>query len=68
MLAKRLYHHLGEHFYLKSNFLLTPKGSVYLTGVFFNPNIKKTSHLSQSLESVGAKMHHLIEHILEQVS
>mgnify|MGYP001612409943 CR=1 FL=1 len=68
MLAKRLYHHLAEHFYLKSNFLLTPKGSVYLTGVFFNPNIKKTSHLSQSLESVGAKMHHLIEHILEQVS
>ncbi len=68
MLAKKLHKHLGNHTYLKSNFLLTPKGSVYLTGVLFNPNIKKTSHLSQSLESVGAKMHHFVEHMIEKVS
>ena len=66
-LAKKLHQHLGEHAYMKSNFLLTPKGHVYLTGIFFSPNIKKTSHLSQSLESVGAKMHHFIEHMIEKV-
>ena len=65
-LTKKLHQHLGQHTYMKSNFLLTPKGRVYLTGLFFHPNLKKASHLSQSLESVGAKVHHFIEHMIEK--
>lgn len=65
-LAKKLHQHLGQHTYMKSNFLLTPKGHIYLTGLFFHPNLKKTSHLSQSLESVGAKIHHFIEHMIDR--
>jgi D-alanine-D-alanine ligase-like ATP-grasp enzyme len=67
-LAKKLHQHLGGLTYMKSNFLLTPKGKVYLTGVSFHPNVKKTSHLASALESVGAKMHHFVEHMIEKVS
>ena len=67
-LAKKLHQHLGENTYMKSNFLLTPKGNIYLTGVSFHPNVKKTSHLSGALESVGAKMHHFVEHMIEKIS
>ena len=66
-LSKKLHRHLGDHVYLKSNFLVTPKGKIYLTGVLFNPNIEKSSHFHKSAESVGAKMHHIVEHILERV-
>jgi len=66
-LAKNLHKHLGARHYLKSNFVLNKRGKIYLLDFESMPNLKAYSHFSQACESVGAKMHHVVEHILEQV-
>ena len=66
ILAKDLYHHLGAKHYLKSNLLLDKRGKVYLLDFEFTPNLKSYSHFSQACESASAKMHDVVEHILEQ--
>jgi D-alanine-D-alanine ligase-like ATP-grasp enzyme len=66
-LVKDLYKHIGVKHYLKSDFILAPRGRVYLLGIASNPDLKPDSHFSQVAESVGAKMHHVVEHILESV-
>jgi hypothetical protein len=66
-LAKNLHKHLGAKHYLKSDFILNPHGRIYLLQISEVPNLKPDSHFWQSVESVGAKMHHVVEHILEQV-
>ncbi len=63
--AKRLHSHLGEYPYIKSNFVVSKNGKIYLTGVLFTPNLKENSHFCKSCELVAAKPHHVIEHILE---
>lgn len=64
-LVRDLHRHLGARHYLKSDFILHPKRGIYLTGVEFTPNLRKNSHFEQACESVGAKAHHVVEHILE---
>jgi D-alanine-D-alanine ligase-like ATP-grasp enzyme len=66
-LTKKLHKHIGAKHYLKSDFVLTPRGKIYLLQINGTPNLKLNSHFSQVVESVGAKMHHVVEHILEQV-
>ena len=66
-LVKDLHKHIGAKHYLKSNFLVNARGKVYLLDCDSTPNLKSFSHFSQACESVGAKMHHVVEHILEQV-
>lgn len=66
-LAKDLHHHLGVKHYLKSNFLLNKRGKIFLLDFESMPNLKLFSHFSQACDSVGAKMHQVVEHILEQV-
>jgi len=66
-LARDLHHHLGARHYLKSNFLLNKRGKIYFLDFEPMPNLNSFSHFSQACESVGAKMHHVVEHILEQV-
>ena len=63
-LAKDLHKHLGAGQYLKSDFILNKKGKVYLLQIELNPDLKPDSHFSQVCESVGAKTHHVVEHIL----
>ncbi|MDR3519558.1 MAG: hypothetical protein P4L63_01555 [Candidatus Pacebacteria bacterium] len=65
--AKKLHKHLGAKHYLKSDFVLNPHGKVYLLQVSEKMDLKPGSHFSEAVESVGAKMHHVIEHILEQI-
>lgn len=65
-LARGLFFHLGANHYLKTNFILTPKGRIYLTQIEGTPDLKPDSHFSQVVESVGAKPHHVVEHILER--
>lgn len=65
--TKDLHHHLGVKHYLKSDFVLSKSGKVYLLGIDGMPNLKPDSHFSQVCESVGAKAHHIIEHILQSV-
>jgi D-alanine-D-alanine ligase-like ATP-grasp enzyme len=65
-LVKKLHKHLGAKHYLKSDFVLTPKGKIYLLQINNTPNLKPDSHFSQSVESVGAKMHHVVEHMIKE--
>lgn len=66
-LARDLHKHIDAKHYLKSNFILNKRGKVYLLDFESNPNLKPFSHFSQACESVGAKMHHVVEHILGRV-
>ncbi len=66
-LARELHKHIGARHYLKSDFVLTPRGKIFLLQVESTPDLKKDSHFSQVCESVGAKAHHVVEHILEGV-
>ncbi len=62
--SKLLHEHLGDCNYLKSDIILHPKRGIYLLGLNFSPNLKSESHFDQSAQNVGARMHHVIEHIL----
>ena len=66
-LTKDLHHHLGIKHYLTSDFIFNPRGKIFLLDFEFTPNLKPYSHFSQACESVGAKTHDVIEHILENV-
>lgn len=65
-LAKNIHEQIGARYYLKSNFVLNPKKGIYLTSVEFFPEIKKNSHFNRACDSVGAKMDHVLEHILDR--
>jgi len=65
--AKKLHEHLGAKHYLKSDFVLNSHGKVYLLQVSEKMDLKLGSHFSEAVESVGAKMHHVVEHILDQI-
>lgn len=64
-MAKNIHNHIGASHYLKSNFVLNPKKGIFLTSVEFFPDLKKDSHFHKMCESVGAKTHNVIEHILD---
>jgi D-alanine-D-alanine ligase-like ATP-grasp enzyme len=64
-LARDLHRHLGAKYYLKSDFVVHPKRGVFLTNIEYFPDLRKGSHLDTSLLSLGAKMHQLVDHILE---
>jgi D-alanine-D-alanine ligase-like ATP-grasp enzyme len=65
-LVKDLHDHIDAKHYLKSNFVLNPRGKIYLTQIELAPDLRTGSHFSQVCESVGVKMHQVVEHILEQ--
>ena len=65
-LAKVLHKHMGAKHYLKSIFVLHPRGRVYLLSIDSAPNLKPNSTFHQVCESVGAKAHHVVDHILER--
>ncbi|MCX6751673.1 MAG: hypothetical protein NT161_02825 [Candidatus Nomurabacteria bacterium] len=64
--AKGLHKHLATEHYLKSDFVLHPKRGFFLTNIDFSPDIREGSHFQQSCEFVGARMQHIIEHILNK--
>jgi len=64
--AKDLYRHIGANHYLKSNFVITPRGKVSLLGIERFPDLRADSHFRQACENVGVKMHNVVEHILER--
>ena len=65
-LVKNLHKHLTVKNYLNSWFVVHPKKRIYLTSIDFFPDLKENSHFNKSCESVGAKMNHVIEHILNK--
>ncbi len=64
-LIKELHHHLGAEHYMNTNFVLHPRRGIYVMSVNFSPDLLKDSDLHKVAESVGAKVHHLVLHILE---
>jgi len=66
--AKSLHKNIGNNHYLKLDFVLNPRGKVYLLQIDGMPDLKPDSHFSQVCESVGAQMHSVVEYILENVS
>jgi len=65
--SRDLHEHLGVEHYLKSDFSIHPTRGIFVTNITLNPDLKEGSHLHSTVESVGAKMHHIVEHMLEQV-
>ncbi|MEK7088667.1 MAG: hypothetical protein AAB913_00880 [Patescibacteria group bacterium] len=65
-LVKELHKHLGIKHYLKSDFILHPKRGFFLNGINSSPDFKEGSDFYHSCEFVGVKMHHVIEHILNE--
>ena len=63
-IVKDLHRHIDAKHYLKSDFVLSSNGKIYLLDVYSMPNLKPDSHFSQVCESVGAKTHLIIEHII----
>lgn len=66
-LVKELHEHIGAKHYLRSDFVLNPRGRVYLLNIEFVPDLKPESHFSQVCESVSAEPHQVVEHILQGV-
>ncbi len=64
--AKNIFNHLGAEYYVQSNFVINKNRGVYLTYVNFHPDLKDLSHFEQSCDVVGAKMHHVVEHMLNR--
>ena len=67
-LAKDLHKHINSKHYLKSDFVMNPRGKIYLLQIDEIPNLKQGLHFEEVCESVGAKMHHVVEHVLEQAT
>lgn len=65
-LAKNLHRHADAKHYLKMDFIINPAGKVYLLGLDSTPDLNTGSQFSEACESIGAKMHQVIEHIIEQ--
>lgn len=64
-LAKDLHGHMGATQYLKLSFVLDKRGKVHLLHADSKIDPKADSYLAKVCESVGAKMHHVVEHVLE---
>lgn len=65
-IAKDLHKHTHTNTYLKMSFVINKRGKIYLLDIDSVPDLSKDSYyLPQVCEKVGAKMHHIVEHILE---
>jgi D-alanine-D-alanine ligase len=65
-LSEDLYRHIGGKHYIKADFVLDPRGKVYLLQMESEPDLRAGSHFAEACEAIGAKMHHIVEHMLER--
>jgi len=65
--AKNLHKHIGAGHYLKSDFILNPRGKVYVLDVHLIPNLKDNSHFREVCQAVGTNAFNVLEHIIESV-
>lgn len=63
--AKKVFQHSNAKNYLRAEFTIHPRGELYLTRIEFFPNLEEGSEFHYSCESVGERMHNVINHILE---
>lgn len=67
-IAREAFRHLGISHYMKSYFKIHPKGKIYFSGMELLPAIDKSSDFAFVGQSVGASLHHVVEHILNKIS
>lgn len=65
-MSKKIFKYLGIPHYLKSEFKIDKKGRIYFTGLETYPRVLD-SDLSLACDKVGAKMYHIIGHILDKM-
>lgn len=65
-IVKNLHRHLGATHYLRSDFAIHPRRGIFVTEISFLPDLKEDSHFHRACASVGAEMHHVVEHILNR--
>ena len=65
-IVKDVHKYLGVENFMKSDFILHPKMGFFLTNIDYLPDLREGSHFYLACEYVGAKMHHILDHILEK--
>ena len=67
-LTKNIHKHLDVKDYLKTDFIISPHKRIYLMNVSFLPDLTKDSAFTRACESIGAKSHQVLAHILNSNS
>jgi D-alanine-D-alanine ligase len=65
-MAKRAHEVLGLRHYSRSDFIITPKGRVYILETNSLPGLTQESLLPKSLKAVGWKPQEFVEHLITQ--
>lgn len=65
-LSRTLHQHIGAEHYSKCVYVVNKRGKIFLIHLDLSPNLTKNSSLHEVCERVGAKAHHVIEHIIDQ--
>lgn len=63
-MSRKAHEALGLRHYSSSNFVVTPKGKIYIIDTNALPELTKEAALPKSLESVGMQVREFIEHII----
>ena len=58
-------HQSTDSHYLKSDFILHPRGEIYLKSIAFSLDFAESSHLNDALGDIGAETQHILESILD---
>lgn len=66
--VRDLHSHIDAKHYLKSDFVMNPKGKIYLLNIESIPDLNPDSHFLQACNAVGAEPHHVVEHILNELN
>jgi len=64
--AKDLHTDIDAKHYLKSSFVIHPRGHIYLVNVELKPDFKEYSDLHQSCKDRGVKISSIFEHIVDK--
>ncbi len=63
--AKKLHSHINNH-YLKADFVIHPRTGAHLLEFSLSPDLRDNSTLDEASASIGVRMSHIINHILER--
>jgi D-alanine-D-alanine ligase len=64
-MSKRAHQVLGLRHHSSSDFIITPRGKIYILETDSVPVFHQDSHVHRSLETTGWKPHHFADHCLE---
>lgn len=64
-MARRAHGSLGLRHYSRSDFIITPRGKVYILETNSLPGLTAESLLPKSLQAIGCRPHEFVDHILK---